>query len=139
SNAVLGSLADSLLDLVAWLITLLAVRVALTPADHEHRFCHGKSEGVAGLVQSLIITGSALYVGAEAVMRLFAPEPIEAPAAALGALGVSLVLTRALFGLQRYVIAETGSLAIIGDSVLYQAYILTHLALLGGLFVSYRF
>src|SRR5690606_21175870 len=112
SIAVLGSLADSLLDLVASLITLLAVRVALTPADHEHRFGHGKSEGVAGLVQSLIITGSALYVGAEAVMRLFAPEPIEAPAAALGALGVSLVLTLALFGLQRYVIAKTGSLAI---------------------------
>ncbi len=139
SIAVLGSLADSLLDLVASLITLLAVRVALTPADHEHRFGHGKSEGVAGLVQSLIITGSALYVGAEAVMRLFAPEPIEAPAAALGALGVSLVLTLALFGLQRYVIAKTGSLAISADSVHYQADILTNLALLVGLFVSYRF
>jgi len=139
SIAVLGSLADSLLDLAASLITLLAVRVALTPADREHRFGHGKSEGVAGLVQALIITGSALYVGAEAVMRLLAPEPLEAPGAALGAIGVSLILTLGLFGLQRYVIAKTGSLAISADSVHYQADILTNLALLVGLFVSYRF
>src|SRR5690606_22285760 len=53
SVALLGSLADSLLDLAASVITLLAVRFALTPADREHRFGHGKSEGVAGLVQAL--------------------------------------------------------------------------------------
>jgi len=139
SIAVLGSLADSLLDLVASLITLLAVRVALTPADHEHRFGHGKSEGVAGLIQALIITASALYVGAEAVARLIAPVPLEAPGAALGAIGASLVLTCALFALQRYVIAKTGSLAISADSVHYSADILTNIALLAGLAVSYWF
>src|SRR5690554_327414 len=139
SIAVLGSLADSLLDLAASLITLLAVRVALTPADREHRFGHGKSEGVAGLVQSLIVAGSALYVGIEAVRRLLAPQPLEAPAAALGTLAASLLLTLALFALQRYVIAKTGSLAIAADSVHYQADILTNVALLVGLFASYRF
>jgi ferrous-iron efflux pump FieF len=139
SIALLGSLADSLLDLAASVITLLAVRVSLTPADREHRFGHGKSEGVAGLVQALIITGSAVYVGVEAMRRLLAPEPLTAPAAALGTIGVSLVLTIALFSFQRYVIARTGSLAISADSVHYKADILTNLALLAGLFVSYRF
>lgn len=139
SVALLGSLADSLLDLAASVITLLAVRFALTPADREHRFGHGKSEGVAGLVQALIVTGSALYVGLEAVRRLVAPQPLEAPGAALGTLVVSLVLTIALFALQRYVIAKTSSLAIAADSVHYQADILTNVALLVGLFASYRF
>lgn len=138
SVALLGSLADSLLDLAASLITLLAVRFALTPADREHRFGHGKSEGVAGLVQALIVAGSALYVGIEAVRRLLAPQPLEAPAAALGTLAVSLLLTLALFALQRHVIAKTGSLAIAADSVHYQADILTNIALLAGLFASYR-
>ncbi|HEX6994854.1 MAG TPA: cation diffusion facilitator family transporter [Gammaproteobacteria bacterium] len=139
SVALLGSLADSLLDLAASLITLLAVRISLAPADREHRFGHGKSEGVAGLVQALIVTGSALYVGLEAAGRLIAPEPLEAPAAALGTLGVSLLLTLGLFALQRYVIAKTDSLAISADSVHYQADVLTNAALLVGLFVSYRF
>lgn len=139
SVALLGSLADSMLDLVASVITLLAVQVALTPADREHRFGHGKSEGIAGLVQSLIIGASALYVGYEAVMRLIEPEPIEAPAVAITALAISLVLTLGLFAFQRYVIARTGSLAIGADSVHYQADLLTNIALLVGLFVSYRF
>jgi len=64
---------------------------------------------------------------------------LEAPGAALGAIGVSLVLTVALYGLQRYVIARTGSLAISADAVHYSADILTNLALLAGLAVSYWF
>lgn len=139
SVALLGSLADSMLDLVASVITLLAVQVALTPADREHRFGHGKSEGIAGLVQSLIVGASALYVGYEAVTRLIEPAPIEAPAVAITALAVSLVLTLGLFAFQRHVIARTDSLAIGADSVHYQADLLTNIALLVGLFVSYRF
>src|SRR5690606_8556001 len=86
SVALLGSLADSLLDLAASVITLPAVGFALAPAARQHRFGHGKSEGVAGLVQALIVTGSALYVGLEAGRRLVSPQPLEAPAAALGTL-----------------------------------------------------
>lgn len=139
SVALLGSLADSLLDLAASLVTLFAVRFALTPADREHRFGHGKSEGVAGLVQSLIVTASALYVGFEAVGRLLEPEPLTAPAAAIGTMGASLLLTLGLFAFQRYVITRTGSLAISADSVHYQADILTNLALVAGLAASYAF
>ena len=41
STAMLGSLADSSLDLVASLVVLAAVRIAAQPADHDHRFGHG--------------------------------------------------------------------------------------------------
>ena len=41
SVAVLGSLADTSLDLVASLVTLMGVRLAAMPADHDHRFGHG--------------------------------------------------------------------------------------------------
>ncbi len=44
SVAVLASLADSLLDLVASLVTLGGVHWAMQPADDEHRFGHGKAE-----------------------------------------------------------------------------------------------
>ncbi len=47
STAMLGSLADSALDLLASLATLVAVWIAAQPADAEHRFGHGKAE-VAG-------------------------------------------------------------------------------------------
>ena len=54
SVAVLSSLLDSLLDAAASLVNLVAVRHALTPADEEHRFGHGKAEPLAGLAQSAL-------------------------------------------------------------------------------------
>src|SRR5690554_5478140 len=62
SASMLASLTDSLLDTVASLFTFFAVRYAVQPADNEHRFGHGKAESLAALVQSALITGSALLL-----------------------------------------------------------------------------
>ncbi len=136
SVALLSSLADSLLDLVASLITLFAVKVAVSPADREHRFGHGKSEGIAGLVQALIVTGSAGYVGVEAVARLLAPSPVLQPGLGLGVMFASLMLTLGLVVFQGFVVRQTGSLAISADAVHYKADILTNVAVLGAIFAS---
>ena len=72
SMAMLGSLADSGLDLVASLVVLLGVRIAAVPADHDHRFGHGKAEALAALVQVILITLSAVFIGFRAVQRLMA-------------------------------------------------------------------
>lgn len=136
SVALLGSLADSALDLVASSVTFVALRVAVEPADREHRFGHGKSEAIAGLVQSIIITGSALYVGLRAVQRLIEPESLAAPALGTGVMIVSLVLTTLLISLQRYVVRRTGSLAVSADSVHYAADLLTGVAVLAALYLS---
>jgi len=47
SVSLLSSLADSILDVFASAITFWAVRYSLSPADADHRFGHGKSEGLA--------------------------------------------------------------------------------------------
>lgn len=121
SIAMLSSLADSLLDLLASLIILLAVHYALTPADEEHRFGHGKSEGIAGLAQSVIIAGSAIYVAAKAVLRLVFIEPLHEPEIGFLVIGISLVMTGALVLFQRFVRDATGSLAIAADAVHYKS------------------
>ncbi len=136
SVALLSSLADSLLDLVASVITLFAVKIAVAPADREHRFGHGKSEGIASLAQALIVSGSAAYVGVEAVTRLLAPTPVLQPELGLSVMFVSLVLTIGLVSFQSYVVRATGSLAISADAVHYKADILTNVAILGAIFAS---
>ena len=55
SVSLLSTLLDSLLDAAASLVNLVAVRTALTPADDEHRFGHGKAEPLAALGQSAFI------------------------------------------------------------------------------------
>ncbi len=130
SVSLLSSLADSLLDLMASLITFFAVRYALAPADREHRFGHGKSESVAGLLQAFIVTASALYVAVQAVQRLLQPVPVVAPNFGMVVMVVSIGLTLALVSFQHVVAKRTGSLAIAADAAHYRADLATNLAVL---------
>src|SRR5579884_924090 len=95
SVALLSSLIDSMLDIVAAIVNLLAVRHAMSPADREHRFGHGKAEPLAVLGQSAFITGSAILLLAEAVRRLILPAP-ENPPAGILVMGLSIVVTTGL-------------------------------------------
>ena len=130
SVSLLSSLADSFLDLIASLITFFAVRYALEPADREHRFGHGKSEGVAGLLQAFIVTASALYVGVEAVERLLQPVPVLEPNLGMAVMLASILLTLGLVSFQHLVAKRTGSLAIAADAAHYKADLATNLAVL---------
>ena len=136
SIALLSSLADSLLDLLASVMTLTAVKFALEPPDREHRFGHGKLEAIAGLSQGLVISASALYVAWRAILRLVAPEPVTEPAVGMGIMLVSLALTIALVLYQRRVVAQTGSIAVGADAVHYKADVLTNLAVLAAIGAS---
>ncbi|GAA4724712.1 cation diffusion facilitator family transporter [Sphingomonas lutea] len=119
SMAMLGSLADSGLDLIASLVVLLGVRIAAQPADDDHRFGHGKAEALASLVQVILITLSALFIGFRSIQRMISGA--ETAQAELG-ITVSLVamaLTVALITYQRHVVRRTGSLAIGTDRLHY--------------------
>lgn len=119
SMALLSSLVDSLLDVAASLVNLIAVRHALRPADPEHRFGHGKAEPLAGLGQSAFIVGSALFLGLQAVNRLFKPVEIDHIPWGIGVMVLSLGATLVLVTFQRYVIHRTRSVAISADSLHY--------------------
>jgi ferrous-iron efflux pump FieF len=137
SVALLGSLADSLLDLLASLITFVAVRYAVEPPDREHRFGHGKLEAVAGIVQAMIVSVSSVYVGVQAVLRLLNPEKIASPGVGAAVMGVSLLLTFGLITVQHYVVGKTRSLAIKADAVHYRADVLTNIAVLLAIYLNY--
>ncbi|HMI40160.1 MAG TPA: cation diffusion facilitator family transporter [Sphingomicrobium sp.] len=121
SMAMLGSLADTGLDLIASLVTLAGVRIAALPADSDHRFGHGKAEALVALVQIVLITFSALAIGFRSGQRLITGA--ETGSAELG-VGVSLAaiaVTFALITYQRHVVARTGSVAIATDRAHYQS------------------
>lgn len=119
SMAMLGSLADSGLDLLASLIVLLGVRIAAVPADTDHRFGHGKAEALAALAQVGLISISAVFIGYRSIERLIAGAPTQKAELGIGVSLVALVLTFALIAYQRRVVARTGSVAIATDRVHY--------------------
>lgn len=133
SVAMLGSLADTALDLIASIITLIGVRVAAEPADADHRFGHGKAEPIAALLQTVFITVSAIGIGWRAVQAFTNETP---PAEAELGIGVSIfaiLVTLALVSYQRVIVSRTGSLAIDADRMHYQSDLLLNLSVIAAL------
>jgi ferrous-iron efflux pump FieF len=139
SVSMLSTLLDSLLDAAASLVNLVAVRHALTPADREHRFGHGKAEALAGLGQSAFIAGSAMFLLFEASRRLVTPQPVENGMAGVGVMLFSMVMTVLLVVFQRHVIRRTRSVAISADSLHYVGDVAVNLAVLAALVLSSQF
>ena len=139
SIAMMASLADSALDVFASFVNLLAIRHALTPADREHRFGHGKAEPLAGLGQGGLIAGSAAFLIVESVSRLIAPHPIEFATVGLAVMAVSIVTTAALVIGQRIVISRTGSVAIGADRMHYLGDLLLNGGVVVGIVLSTQF
>ena len=119
SMAMLGSLADSGLDLLASLVVLLGVRIAAVPADTDHRFGHGKAEALAALVQVILISISALFIGFRSVERLIAGTSTEQAELGIGVSLIAMIVTLALIAYQKGVVRRTGSVAIATDRVHY--------------------
>lgn len=119
SLSLLASLADSLLDVIASLLNLFAVRYALVPADEDHRFGHGKAEDIASFAQSAFIAGSALFIVIEAVSRSINPQPLQNEGIGIIVMIISIVLTIGLVLFQKYVIAKTNSGVIKADLLHY--------------------
>jgi len=136
SVAMLASMADSALDLLASLLNMLAIRHALTPADAEHRFGHGKAEPLAGLAQGAFIAASALFLSIEAVRRIAAPVPVDHSGPAILVMVVSIAATILLIAYQRRVVAKTGSLAVEADSGHYASDLFSNLGVIAALVLS---
>ncbi len=119
SVSILASLADSTLDLVASLATFFAVRWAAAPADEDHRYGHGKGEALAALVQSGLVFASAVFIGFEAIQRMFDPQPVSSGTTAVVVVVLSIGLTGWLIWMQPRAIRRSGSLAVAADRAHY--------------------
>ncbi len=132
SASIMASLIDSLVDAAVSLINLAAIRYAIKPADHEHRYGHGKVEGLAALFQAAFIAGGGVLVVIESVARLTDPQPLKDAPFALWAMGVCLMLTIVLVTFQRIAARRSGSLAVEADRAHYSG----DVTLTAGVFVT---
>jgi len=136
SVSLLASLVDSVMDSIASLINLFAIRYSLQPADEQHRFGHGKAEPLAGLTQAAFIAGSAIFLVFHAIDRLRFTRSIEQVGIGVGVMVLAIVMTVGLLAIQRYVIKKTDSTAIRADSLHYLTDLLTNMSVLLALYLS---
>lgn len=133
STAMLGSLADTALDLVASVATLIGVWVASHPADDNHRFGHGKAEALAAVFQVMLITLSAGGIALRAVTKLIEGGETAAAEEGIAVSLIAILATFALLAWQRHVIRKTKSVAIKTDHLHYQSDLFLNLAVIAAL------
>jgi cation diffusion facilitator family transporter len=94
SLAILSEAGHSLLDLVATVLTYIAVRISGKPADAEHQYGHGKVESVAALAETAFLFLLAIGVAFEAAQRLLGERSaaVEATAAAFTVVACAIVV-----------------------------------------------
>jgi len=134
SLGILAEAAHSTLDLVASVLTLLAVRLAGQPPDAEHRYGHGKAENLAAFVEALLLLLTVVWIAYEAIGRLRAPVVhVEVTLWAVLVMASSIVVdffrSRALGRAAR----EHGSQALAADALNFRTDILSSSVVLVGL------
>ncbi|MCA1198760.1 cation diffusion facilitator family transporter [Sphingomonas sp. R647] len=133
SVAMLASLSDSVLDLIASLVTLAGVRIAAQPADANHRFGHGKAEALAALFQVVLISASATFIAVRAIERLTSGEVAADPEAGIIVSVIAIGVTLLLTAYQARAIAASGSIAIRTDRLHYQSDLLLNAGVIAAL------
>jgi ferrous-iron efflux pump FieF len=139
STAMLGSLADTALDFVASVATLVGVSVAAQPADAEHRFGHGKAEALAAMFQVILIALSAAAIAFRGVLRLANGGQTSEAGEGIVVSVIAIAATFALLAWQRHVIRHTDSVAIKTDNVHYKSDLLLNLAVIAALVLDQWF
>ena len=77
SVGLLSDAAESVVNLVAAVVALIALRVAARPADENHNFGHGKAEYFSAGVEGLMIFVAAGFILVSSVKRFLDPAPLE--------------------------------------------------------------
>ncbi len=136
SMALMASAVDFLVDAGASCVTLLGVRYAQRPPDHEHRFGHGKGEAVAAFTQATFLAGAAFVLAFQSIQRLIFPVPLVAIEIGVVLISGSLLVACELVAQQSFVVSRTGSTAIAADRAHYITDIALNAAVLAALGVT---
>lgn len=138
SVGMLSSLIDSALDLVSSVITFVAIRQALVPADEDHRFGHGKAEALAGVAQAGFIAASSGGLVLTVIDRFLHPRPVQEEFVGALVSAFAIVLTLVLMMFQNHVVRQTRSLAISADRAHYTTDFVNNIAVGIGIYLAAR-
>lgn len=92
SVGLLSDAAESLVNLVAAVVALIALKVAARPADDNHHFGHGKAEYFSAGIEGMLIFVAAAFILVSSVQRFLHPVALESVGIGLAISTVASIL-----------------------------------------------
>jgi len=105
SVGLLSDAAESVVNLVAAIVALVALTVAIRPADKNHHYGHSKAEYFSAATEGLMIFVAAGVILVSAVQRFLDPQPLANIGIGLGVSAVASVVN----GLVAVVLLRAGA------------------------------
>lgn len=136
SQSIQASLVDSFLDISSSLINLIAITIALTPPDDNHRFGHEKFQDLAIFSQSIFFFSSCLFILYSSAKSLYLGQVAVNHFAGISSMYICIFLTFLLVSFQSFVIKRTSSKIIQADRIHYFSDFLANLAVIISLYIS---
>jgi cation diffusion facilitator family transporter len=119
SLGIISEALHSILDLLATVITFLAVRFSDKPADAQHHYGHGKMESFSALIETVLLLVTCAWIIYEAVQKLFFGKSAEMTGALWGALVmvISIGVNATRVGVLKRAAKKYGSQALEADAL----------------------
>lgn len=137
----LGFISEALhsgTDLVAALLTFLAISVAVRPADRSHPWGHGKAEHLSALAECAILAIASVIIGYTAVRRLVADEPPHVSTAwwAFAVIGIVIAVDLSRMTISHRAARRHGSAALAANALHFASDLAGTIAVLVGLILT---
>jgi cation diffusion facilitator family transporter len=134
SLGILAEAAHSGLDLVAALVTWLAVRLSGRPADRDHLYGHGKIENLSALFEAALLVGTCAWIVYGAVERLSSGAiEIEVNVWSFAVMAISIVIDFSRSRMLSRVALKYNSQALEADALHFSTDIWSSAVVIGGL------
>ncbi|MCC7305914.1 MAG: cation diffusion facilitator family transporter [Alphaproteobacteria bacterium] len=130
SASVLASLIDSAIDASVSVMTFFAIHISLKPADTEHRYGHGKIEGLAALLQAAFIAAAGFFLLLEAIKRFTTDYASGDTGPAILIMAASTAISVVLVAIQKYTLKYAPSLAVEADRAHYSTDIVINIGVI---------
>ncbi len=135
SLGLLSEAAHSGLDLVAAVMTFLAVSVSDRPPDRDHPYGHGKVENVSAFVETLILVLTCIWIIYEAIRRLAAgTTEVEANIWSFLVIGSAIIVDISRSRALKRVAVKYGSQALEADALHFSSDVWSSAVVFIGLF-----
>ena len=136
SSAVIAEGVHSGMDIISSAISFAGIKAAKKPVDKEHPYGHYKMEVIAGLIITIILLATSLWIIYEAIASFYVVKELLITPLTLGVMAFSAVVNEIMARMKIKAGKEHESMALIADGQHSRIDVLASVGVLIGLFLT---
>ncbi|MBW2966413.1 cation diffusion facilitator family transporter [Candidatus Woesearchaeota archaeon] len=136
SSAVIAEGFHSGMDIVSSALSYLGIKAAKKPVDKEHPYGHYKIEVFTGLVITVILLATSLWIIYEAITSFYAVKELSITGLTLGVMAFSAIINEVMARIKIKAGKKFESMALIADGQHSRVDVLASIGVFIGLFLT---